>query len=566
MNFFLKKTRNISKAFLMGLILIVASVCTPLSAFAEPLQVAIVPFKVHAEKDLSFLRDGIVDMLSSRLSWADKVTVINSQETLKAFKTVTGSLDETKAQKMGAKLDADYVLFGSLTVIGNSVSIDAKMVDVSGEKQTLSFFNQSQGMDQVIPSINLFASDINEKEFGRVMPSQKAPAASQSLRAQTPQPQTDLRAHPDKLVAGGFAGGEIQETQQTTPASAFISTQASQDRSVKYWKSRMFRKRINGIALGDIDDDGKTETIIIDDNTVDAYRFENKQFLKLKTIAKRSDDKFIGVDVADINGNGYPEIFISALDPFRKSVRSFVLEFNGQTFTEIVKESDWYFGVVETPDRGSILLGQKQGIESPFDKEIFELVWQNSGYEAADKFMPGKRANVRGLALGNAMNDGSQVAVVFDKLDYLRLYSINGGEIWKDGEYSGGTINYFSLPDQGMVKGMFNNAYYPMRILIRDINDDGKNEVITVKNTRLSRLLEFRKFKHGEIEIRSWDGVGVGLAVLWKTRELKGYIIDFSIGDFDNDGQDEIVVSLVSETGLTVTTKPKSSVIAYELK
>ncbi|MDX2499548.1 MAG: hypothetical protein QNL14_03460, partial [Deltaproteobacteria bacterium] len=73
----MKKTRNISKAFLMGLILIVASVCTPLSAFAEPLQVAIVPFKVHAEKDLSFLRDGIVDMLSSRLSWADKVTVIN---------------------------------------------------------------------------------------------------------------------------------------------------------------------------------------------------------------------------------------------------------------------------------------------------------------------------------------------------------------------------------------------------------------------------------------------------------------------------------------------------------
>ena len=52
MNFFLKKTRNISKAFLMGLILIVASVATPLSAFAEPLQVAVVPFKINAEKDL----------------------------------------------------------------------------------------------------------------------------------------------------------------------------------------------------------------------------------------------------------------------------------------------------------------------------------------------------------------------------------------------------------------------------------------------------------------------------------------------------------------------------------
>ena len=77
MNFFLKTTNNISKVCLIGLILIIVSVGTPLSAFAKPLQVAIVPFKVNAEKDLSFLKDGIVDMLSSRLFWEDKVNIIN---------------------------------------------------------------------------------------------------------------------------------------------------------------------------------------------------------------------------------------------------------------------------------------------------------------------------------------------------------------------------------------------------------------------------------------------------------------------------------------------------------
>ncbi len=166
-------------------------------AAAKPLQVAIVPFKVNAEKDLSFLRDGIVDMLSSRLSQADKVTVINSQETLKALKTVTGSLNEIKAREMGAKLGADFVLFGSLTVIGNSVSIDAKMVDVSGEKETLSFFNQSQGMDPVIPSINLFASDINEKEFGRVMETRRVAPSAGPSSTRTEQAQPDVRGHPD---------------------------------------------------------------------------------------------------------------------------------------------------------------------------------------------------------------------------------------------------------------------------------------------------------------------------------------------------------------------------------
>ncbi len=553
------------RIFLLGIIVFIFIFGIQVHAAAKPVQVAVVPFKVHAEKDLSFLRDGIVDMLSSRLSWADKVTVVNSQETLKALKTVTRPLNEIKAREMGTKLDADFVLFGSLTVIGNSTSIDAKMVDVSGEKETLSFFNQSQGMDQVIPSINLFASDINEKEFGRVMPSQKAPAASQAQKTQTlqDQPQTDARAHPEKLIVGGYAGGETQDTQNAAPGSAFIATQMSQSQSAQFWKSRNIKQRITGVALGDIDKDGKTETVMITDHSVEAYRFDHKRFLKIKTMAERSHDYLIGVDVADINGNGYPEIFVTALNPSREFVKSFVLEFDGQTYIEIVQKSNWYFRTVETPERGRILLGQKQGINSPFDDRIYELVWQNSEYDAAEPVMPPRRANVLGLASGDARNDGTQVAVVFDKLDYLRIYDSKGGEIWKDGEHSGGTPRYFQMPNLGS-KDTENHAYYPMRILIRDINKDGKNDVITAKNYRLSQILSARMFRHGELEIRSWDGIG--LAVLWRTRKLSGHISDFAIGDFDNDGADELVSALVIKTGAVAMTTPKSALIAYELK
>ena len=108
-----------------------------------------------------------------------------------------------------------------------------------------------------------------------------------------------------------------------------------------------------------------------------------------------------------------------------------------------------------------------------------------------------------------------------------------------------------------------NHAYYPVRILIDDINKDGKNEVITIKNYRLSDLLSYRVFTHGEIEVRAWDGVG--LAVRWHTRKLSGYLSDFEIGDFDNDGKDELVTALVQKTGSLITTEPKSALIAYEL-
>jgi hypothetical protein len=418
-------------------------------------------------------------------------------------------------------------------------------------------------MDLVIPGINQFASEINEKEFGRVMETRPAVSAAGPSSAQTEQPQTDSRAHPDKLVVRGIAGGELQGSQKAAPGSAFITTEMAGSQSAKFWKSRSIKQRITGMAIGDIDGDGKNETVFTTEHTVEAYRYDNQRFRKLNTLAERNLDHLIGVDVADINGNGIAEIYVSALDPYRKYVRSFVMEFSGNTYAEIVKTSDWYLRVVDMPQRGKVLIGQKQGLESPFDKPIFELIWQNSGYEPANRVLGAKRANVMGLSLGHAMDDGSETAVVFDKLDYLRVYDSSGKQIWKDGEKSGGTPHYFELPDDG-AKDMKNYAYYPMRILIQDINKDGKNDVITVKNHRLSELISFRSFTGGEIEVRNWDGIG--LAVLWTTRKLSGYFSDFGVGDFDNDGQDELVAALVLKTGSVITTKPKSTLIAYELE
>jgi hypothetical protein len=317
------------------------------------------------------------------------------------------------------------------------------------------------------------------------------------------------------------------------------------------------------VAIGDIDGDGKNETVFTTDHTLEAYRYENKRFRKIGALANRDLDHLIGVDVADINRNGVAEIFVSALDPYRKYVKSFVVEFNGKTFAEIVPESEWYYRVVDLPHRGHVLLGQKQGLESPFNKPIFELVWQNSGYEPTDKEMRARRANVLGFTLGDAMNDGSEEAVAFDELDDLRIYSSTGKEIWKDGEKTGGTPRFFQLPNAG-VTDTENHAYYPMRILIDDLNKDGKNEVITVKNYRLSDILSFRSYTHGEIEIRAWDGIG--LAVRWHTRKLSGYLSDFGIGDFDNDGKKELVTALIIKTGSVITTEPKSALIAYELE
>ena len=565
MNFFSKKTREVSKAYFIGLILIATSVGTPLWAFAKPLQVAIVPFKVHAEKDLSYLKDGIVDMLSSRLYWENKVEVINRQAVEKAAAAVSGTLDESKARKLGKNLKADYVLFGSLTVFGNSVSLDAKMVDVSGKKQPLTFFNQSQGMDQVIPAVNLFASDINEKEFGRVMETRRSAQAPGRSSTKPVQAQPDVRENPEKLLSGGFFGPKTSG-RQNTPNPAFISTPGVPRGTRQFWKSRNFKFLINALAIGDVDGDGKIETVFASPHSVKIYRMENNRFYKVADLSEYSTRIIIGIDVADINHNGIPEIFVTCLNALRNGVDSFVLEYNGQNYNEIVRDSHFYYRVVHLPARGYILFGQQQLSGSdPFSSAIFEMTWDGSGYQPGNRILPPGRANLMGFAYGDVLNDGQDLAVAYNSTDHIQIFNASGKKEWQEeGEPYGGSMLHLVMPlsSPGDTGAPF---YLPMRIYVMDIDADGKNEVIATKNIDVAgrHLARFRHFSHFQIEALSWNGLG--LATAWKTPENSGDIRDFAVGDFDNDGKDELVAAIVLKEGSIVGTEKKSAVIAYDL-
>ena len=87
---------------------------------AEPAKVIIFPFNIHSQDDLSFLNTGIINILSSRLAKKDKVVIVKPPDTAHP-----GGVDEVTAIKLASDINADYVVIGSLTVFGNSVSIDA---------------------------------------------------------------------------------------------------------------------------------------------------------------------------------------------------------------------------------------------------------------------------------------------------------------------------------------------------------------------------------------------------------------------------------------------------------
>ncbi|MFN3505552.1 MAG: hypothetical protein ACK4Y7_05025 [Caldimicrobium sp.] len=121
----------------------------------EVKKVLILPFEIYAQQDISFLKKALPEMLTSRLSTPDKIQVIEGkvEEELKGHSII----DQNVARELGKKLGADFVIWGSITVLGDMVSIDAQIMDVHNIKKPAKFFQEIKGLSEVIPQLTRFA-------------------------------------------------------------------------------------------------------------------------------------------------------------------------------------------------------------------------------------------------------------------------------------------------------------------------------------------------------------------------------------------------------------------------
>jgi hypothetical protein len=294
------------------------------------------------------------------------------------------------------------------------------------------------------------------------------------------------------------------------------------------------------------------------------YRSESGRFGKIAEMDQSSNKVLSGVDIADINDNGYAEIFVTSFNAKRTMVNSFVLEYDGKNFAKSIDDSYWIYRVADTPGRGKILLGQRPRVTKSMSGPIFEMIWQGGEYIPSDEIKTPRHTSLLGLTIGDVLNDGRETAVGYKQNDHIQVFDSAGKTIWDSPDRYGGSMVYFDAPkdDIGQVE---NKQYFPMRLVVWQNPAKKESEVIAVKNHDIAGgKLEYRKFTKTHIEAFSWNGID--LAPSWKSRQMSGYIADFTVGDFDNDGQDELVAALVIKAGQVVLfTEPKSTIIALQL-
>ena len=516
-----------TKRFCIKLLIVLSVIIFNYSpVLGKSVRILILPFDVNSDKDLSFLKKGVGTMLSTRLAQEGKVLPLGKAAVQQAVQGMPGPFDETKAYRLGAQADVEYVVFGTITVFGESVSTDARFLDVRNRKPVVTFsqFGKSQG--DVLYHINLFAAEVNEKAFGR--------KTYVYRKSETPEPQaeTGRRKHPDTLIRADRKG---------LPGVMGLSQSG-------VWRSRRYKTRLNGIAIGDVDGDGNNETVFISHNHVYIHRYVDGRFVKIKEIAGRPRDNYISLDVADINQNGWAEIFVTNHLNEDRILSSFVLEWNGKEFKKITSGDRWYYRVLKEDGKEPVLMGQKRGIDYAFSSRVNKMKWQGGEYVSVERIKLPKGTTVYGFTFGDVMNNGQNHLLTFADSSKLKLFDPQGREIWTSKDRYGGSNIYVEYPMDfaasiGDHKEM-DRYYLPQRIFVADVDQDGKKEVVAIKNQDVAgRLIRrFRFFESGLIEGLIWDQIG--LRQIWTTREFSGPIMDFDIADMDNDKQDELVLSI----------------------
>ena len=128
---------------------------------ARDYTVALVPFRMNAEESIEYIENGVRDMIASRLSYGAPITLIEQSLVHDELSNISArELTREKLMELGSALQADYVIGGSISKMGDNVSIDVTILNVFKGGTTSAVFIQGLGLDELIPRMMVLTQEI----------------------------------------------------------------------------------------------------------------------------------------------------------------------------------------------------------------------------------------------------------------------------------------------------------------------------------------------------------------------------------------------------------------------
>lgn len=517
-------------------------------AFAAQKSTFIVaPFSVQGPDSFAYLQRSIPQMLTSRIYWKDRVEPVRALPD-----SVKPVANEDEAEKLRAQYKADYIIWGTVTVVGEMCSLDVRVRDKAGKIWPQA---REARAPQLIAAITGVSDAINRDVFGR---------ASQPVSS-----------------GGGASAGAINQMNtdiqinQTTSQDVYLNPQFRYSGASSEDDSRLRSQPLNFSSIGmevvDADGDGKNEVFLLQERAINAYRFSSAKLEPIGEFKFPINHKALNVRSIQ-HPSGRPWIIVTLVDQ-RGQPNSQILTFSGGQFTVVMKNIKFYLNVVKlAPAYKEAIIGQQAMPPRLFRPGVYEMISQGGTLVQGQKIDLPPDANVFNFAYlpGSRGDKAGQKLLVLSETEYIRAYGPNNNRISTTNEkYSGSATGLEidpSMPglhrDDVTIASVF---YIPMRMLATDLERDGNWDILVNKpiSTASEIFDRYRFFPQAEIHSLYWDGLG--LSMKWKTRRIKGSMVDYTIADVNNDGVPDLVVCLNTHPGALGVKARKTVVVLYPL-
>ena len=131
----------------------------------QQVNVVILPFEIFAQKDLSYLQSDLPAAVKASLEQAGARVLLLDAASEPQWRQRVSNLEELK--KLGQQTGADYIVWGSLTWIGQQFSLDLKMFESLAEKTPSVFTSEGRGIENLPSTVEKLALSLVSKIFKR---------------------------------------------------------------------------------------------------------------------------------------------------------------------------------------------------------------------------------------------------------------------------------------------------------------------------------------------------------------------------------------------------------------
>lgn len=449
----------------------------------------------------------------------------NKDELKSTLQTLFASrLSNDSVLSVDSPVGADVLVKGSYIAFGKIFSLDAVARDASGRVIARSF-QQGESQDELIPAAGklgqAMAAEIAEKvKPGVVMvPQPVAVPVSDVVRPSVPQATSDV-------IKASTTSDIVKPQNLTQTASGG-------------WMSQRLTGTLIGIAAGKKADDGARDFYIADEQALRLYRKGDA----LKLVAEVSfspRERVLGVDSADLDGDGTPEAYVTIMDGESLSSQVWVAEKN--SLKRIAAKLPYYFRGIALEGANYTIYAQQMSTDADYYGDVYELVRNGDRFELKN---PIKLPRFGYLYNFNRFRDasGSSYTSVINEDGYLIIYSAAGEELWRSADKFGGSETYFKRED--LSKVIVTGDPFRWIFMEQRITVSPAGELIVPKNEGMFVVGNNRAYKKSSLYAFSWNGSS--LDEVWHTKQSQNYLADYV---YEPGAKEIVALEVVKKEGL----------------